>query len=402
MAAPSPIGPRKRGPARSRANLVRADALRNYTRIVEDMGGNPRELLSRVGLQIDDAVSAAQFLPYRKMAELRHLTGLAVARPDFGLALAARQGAVSVLGPLEVATRNSPTLGDAMSYYMAHAVAFSSAVSITLEREPETGRPLFRFDVFVSPLPHSQQVSEHAMALLHHILIELTAGRVRARELWFAHGAVSPMPHYRSYFGTRVEMAMPYTALFLSEADLSAPLPNTATQLFSMADAFIDREFSSTQPLSAQVRSILSRYMAEGTVTMKAVAARLNMHPKTLERRLRDENNSFEAVRTDVRRGSAYRYITETSMPMGDIASMLGYAEPAVLTRVSHEWFGCSPRELRRRAAAGSGSSEKLASPDPPCAARTRVRRLERENARLKRQLSQMQADRGRLPDRRG
>ena len=362
------------------ADIVRADALHGYSALVRSLGGDPDALAGEVGLALDHPAGTTPFIPYHKLAELLHLTARATARPDFGLLLAASQGGTAVLGPLEVAMRNSPTLGDAFDYFIAHAVAFSAAVSIVREEERETGRPYFRFEMYLSRLINAQQIVEHAMGLLHHVIIALSGGKVRSRELWFAHDAQSPIADYRRYFGTRVEMNMPYTALFLSESDLAAPLPDRAQTLFDLANAYIDREYSVFRPLSAQVRSMLTRQLAEGATAKAEIARRFSLHPRTLDRRLRDEGSSFRALVEEVRRDAAYRYLTETALPVTGVAAMVGYSEPAVLTRRCRQWFGCTPRALRTQAAAAAPDRP----PDDESATR-RLAELERENARLRR-----------------
>jgi AraC-like DNA-binding protein len=330
-------------------DLVRAEALGGYAVLVRELGGDPEDLLRRAGIELRDPAGGAQFIPYQKMTELFDDTARILGRADFGLLLAARQGGTSVLGPLEVAMRNSPTLGDAFAYYIDHAAAFSPAVSIVLEEEEETGRPFFRFEMFLPRLRHAQQVAEHAMGLLHHVIIGLTAGKARSRELWFSHGPQSPLAQYRRYFCTRVEMSMPFTALFLSEEDLGVRLPNTARSLFDLADAYIGSEFSMDQPLAAQVRSLLVRQLGEGNSDKSAIAQALSVHPKTLERRLRAEGTSHRTLLGEVRRDAAQRYLTDSKLPMTQIAARLGYSEPAVFTRNCQQWFGAHPSDLRRK-----------------------------------------------------
>jgi AraC-like DNA-binding protein len=79
------------------------------------------------------------------------------------------------------------------------------------------------------------------------------------------------------------------------------------------------------------------------------VAAHFHAHPRTLQRRLRDEGTSFDLIKDDVRRDAALRYVNDASMPLSRIAALLGYSEPSVLTRSFHRWFASSPRQLRNR-----------------------------------------------------
>ncbi len=74
------------------------------------------------------------------------------------------------------------------------------------------------------------------------------------------------------------------------------------------------------------------------------------MHPRTLQRRLRDEGDSFEAIKDSVRRDVALRYLQQPNVSLVRVTEILGYSETSVLSRSCHRWFCASPRELRNAA----------------------------------------------------
>jgi len=79
-----------------------------------------------------------------------------------------------------------------------------------------------------------------------------------------------------------------------------------------------------------------------------SVARLLMIHPRTLQRRLAAEHTSFAAIVDDVRRSEARRYLTTTDLPMSQIASLLGLAEQATLTRCARRWWDSTPTAIRR------------------------------------------------------
>ena len=83
-----------------------------------------------------------------------------------------------------------------------------------------------------------------------------------------------------------------------------------------------------------------------------AQAAQLlgNMHPRTLQRRLREEGTSFEDIKDDVRRDAAARYLSQSDIPLTRVAALLGYSESSVLARSCKRWFDNSPRKVREMA----------------------------------------------------
>lgn len=72
------------------------------------------------------------------------------------------------------------------------------------------------------------------------------------------------------------------------------------------------------------------------------------MHPWALQRRLAGLGTSFETIVTDLRRALALELLRRPDLPMGEIATQLGYSEQSVFTRSFKRWFGATPLAYRR------------------------------------------------------
>jgi AraC-like DNA-binding protein len=84
---------------------------------------------------------------------------------------------------------------------------------------------------------------------------------------------------------------------------------------------------------------------------VEVVAKRLGLTARSLQRRLKDENTSFNAVREDVRQQLSRRYLEE-GLSIAEISFLLGFSEPSAFFRAFKRWTGLTPVEARRRAAA--------------------------------------------------
>ena len=89
-----------------------------------------------------------------------------------------------------------------------------------------------------------------------------------------------------------------------------------------------------------------------GLPALPNVAERLGMSERTLRRRLDAEGASYRTIRDEVRQLLAERYLTTTSLPVTEIAALLGYRDPANFRRAFRRWTGTSP-DARRRAPPG-------------------------------------------------
>lgn len=73
------------------------------------------------------------------------------------------------------------------------------------------------------------------------------------------------------------------------------------------------------------------------------------MTPRSLQRRLKDENTSFNAVREQVRRDLTQRYLAD-NLSISEISFLLGFSEPSAFFRAFKRWTGMTPIEARRAA----------------------------------------------------
>jgi transcriptional regulator GlxA family with amidase domain len=76
------------------------------------------------------------------------------------------------------------------------------------------------------------------------------------------------------------------------------------------------------------------------------------MHPRTLNRRLRNEGTTFRKLLNESRFEVARQLLTGTRLEVGGIAGALGYADISALSHAFHRMAGASPVQWRNRISA--------------------------------------------------
>jgi AraC-like DNA-binding protein len=328
--------------------LVRVDALRNFKTFAAGLGADAAALLRRFQIEPSALDNHNSVIPYRVMVQLLECAAAELKCPDFGMRLAAIQESTKVLGPLDFVMRNSATLGDAFRYCADHVQAYSLATRITLEKVRRSGKVFMRFEILLSRLPHQRQAVEHALTLVQYAAEAISGGRVRGHEVWFNHEPLASIATYRARLNASPRFGQRMNGIFFDEDDLELPVPHTDPQLYEMATSFVDQRFpTAAKTLTARVRTLIERLLIGGSCTHEHVAAALNLHPRTLQRRLREEEESFEGIRDSVRSELALRYLRQPDVPLVRVAAVLGYSETSVLSRSCYRWFATSPRQLR-------------------------------------------------------
>lgn len=335
--------------AQHEVSTLRTEALGGFRELVVVLGGDPAVLLRGAGIEPDLLDSRSGVVAYGAMVKLLERASLKLNCPDFGMRLAALQRRAKVLGPLHVAMRNSPTLGDALRYCADQLQVYGSATQICFERLDDRRR-FMHFEIQLDGLPDERQAVEHALSLIQHAALTITGGRAHAREVWFAHAPGAPLSTYGAHFNAAIRFGQCMNGLSFEEHDLNRPVPDTDPELYEIATNCIDDVFPpAAASMRARVRRIADRLLTEGNCTHERVAAALGLHPRTIQRRLRNEGESFESIKDRVRRDAALCYLQQSNVPLVRLTEILGYSETSVLSRSCHRWFAASPRRLRTK-----------------------------------------------------
>ncbi len=99
----------------------------------------------------------------------------------------------------------------------------------------------------------------------------------------------------------------------------------------------------------AKVRSALTELLPGGAGTADEVAAKLGISKRTLQRKLTEEDTSFQKQLNGTRELLAKNYIRNTEMSSEDIAFQLGYQELNPFLRAFSVWTGMSVSEYKNK-----------------------------------------------------
>ena len=101
--------------------------------------------------------------------------------------------------------------------------------------------------------------------------------------------------------------------------------------------------------LALEVQRALTARVAGGDTRIDALARQLAMSGRTLQRRLAAEGVSYQELLDEARKEAAGRYISESTLAIGEIAYLVGYSEPAPFHRAFKRWYGMTPEAFRQK-----------------------------------------------------
>ncbi len=260
---------------------------------------------------------------------------------------------VASQGIFGYALMTSATVGDALRLLIRYSRAILPGIQIGVRRH--TGRVAVEVEAGLLPQALARFYCEVLYAAIVHngrLLVGEDYGVIPRLDLDY------PPPvdasQYLLTFGPDVHFGSERTALSLPEAMLGVAI-STANPV---AQEIFRRECDRLAALDSRHGSVSERVqqvlLQAGTEfpTGADVARQLHMSESTLQRRLAKEGCRYQQLLDQVRYRLAREYLQGTTLPVAEIASLLGFSDAANFRRTFHRWSHTTPSAVRRAAGA--------------------------------------------------
>lgn len=175
-------------------------------------------------------------------------------------------------------------------------------------------------------------------------------------ELWFDY----PEPEYFSAFRERLPTCrfdMGANQICFPAEQLARRINTGDPVMAQLMTEKLEREREARrQQQPGDILALLRPHLVcgdNGYPNLEAVCAQLFMSTRTLKRKLQQVGTGFQVLLDEVRLNDAKRMLSQSSRSIEDIASWMGYAEPANFTHAFRRWTGITPSEWRMQAHTG-------------------------------------------------
>jgi AraC-like DNA-binding protein len=312
--------------------------------LLKDLGLSPQDLLRRARLPQDLLSRPAPSLSTEEYFRL--WDGMADLMDDQAFPLRLGQSIpVEAFSPPIFACFCSPDLNAALAR-LSQYKPLIGPMTLTVSRETD------RTAVTLGGLPDSAPLPASLIATELVFLVHLArlATREHIEPLAAYVAADLPARHrYDAYFGRQVSDA-PANGLVFSANDARRPFLTANEAMWSTFEPQLRTrlgDLATDATFRDRVSACLMESLAGGQCTMPDIAGRLAVSTRTLQRRLHDENTSFQDVLNDLREGLARHYLANTVHTSAEISFLLGYDDPNSFIRAFHAWTGQTPERVR-------------------------------------------------------
>jgi AraC-like DNA-binding protein len=142
-----------------------------------------------------------------------------------------------------------------------------------------------------------------------------------------------------------------HTRLHIPRAMFDEPLPQADRQTLEMCMAQCDVLVQSCEHRRGITALVRSKLFRDSGVfpTLPDVAAELDIHPRTLRRRLAEEGTSFRALLNEARSMVAVDLLRNVGLTVEEVSTRLGYTEVSTFSHAFKHWHGVAPSAYSRR-----------------------------------------------------
>jgi AraC-like DNA-binding protein len=187
--------------------------------------------------------------------------------------------------------------------------------------------------------------------ILHGLMCWLVGRRIPLRLVDFRCSEPEGVADYRSFFGAPVGFGRKHSRIAFAARYLALPVIRDEVALkpfLRAAPANLLVRYRYDAGLVSRIRARLRATPPADWPDAAAMAQALRLSPSTLRHRLRQEGQSWNGLRDELRRDLAITALTESTRGVAEIALELGFAEPSAFHRAFRKWTSKSPGAYRR------------------------------------------------------
>ena len=119
-------------------------------------------------------------------------------------------------------------------------------------------------------------------------------------------------------------------------------------EFLQQAPACLLVKYRDQASMTERIRRMLRRYLTEEMPSLEDISQMLATTPQTLRRRLQREGQGYQLIKDALRRDVAVEFLTQTDLPLLEVAAKVGFSEASTFHRAFKGWTGLTPGAYRQ------------------------------------------------------
>ena len=312
---------------------------------LQAQGVETDSLLREAGMSPTQMENPNQRIEVSQMTRLWQAAGQLTGDPCFTLRLAER-AQPDMFSGLGLAIAFSDNIGEAIQRICRFSTVASSAANLEAVAGPEGSlEVIYRLNT-----PIAGEAIEAFMACGGWILKQISQDRFKVKEVHFCHDKSVHRDQFEAFFQAPVFFNAPVYKFVLDKNTLELPCYQSNPDLARNIENWMAEYLASIDapPLAAKVRRLLLENIMDGVIDQVAVADRLAMSTRALQRGLKQEGLSFRELLESTRRDLAEKFLRQPELSLTEICYLLGFSDQSNFTKAFKRWTGETPASYRQ------------------------------------------------------
>ncbi|MFC3679781.1 AraC family transcriptional regulator [Bacterioplanoides pacificum] len=322
--------------------------LHQLAEVVAGYGVNTAEWLESLQVpqpQADNNAMSLSWEQFRQMVlQACELTG----EPSFGL-LVGQRLLVNTHGILGYAAMNAGSVRQGAELVEKFLSLRTDLVRVEVEERDDDYRLHFieRFDLG----DIRQPVLEAIILAIKNVLDFIAMADANACTVCFPFAPDADSGFLQSLFRCRVQYQQDWAGIHLPKELADKPLLMANSGSYRDALEICQKELEKIQQNSSLTDRIYRLMLSNNNSfpSLELTARYFHMTPRTLHRRLQQEDTSYKDILDQVRQRLAIQYLDSGKMTVQEVAYSLGYSEVANFRRAFKRWHGIPPSDYLKQ-----------------------------------------------------
>lgn len=335
------------------AAMSQPTVVASWTHAVLDFAGAEGQdvaaLCEKAGLSSEILEDKEHRVPYARHLALWQALQERVDDPAFGLRMGLTAASAQSLDALGYLMRSSATMGEVFRQLERFRPLVNEAAiqKVLVEEEHAV-----LVDGPLHGAPWPPLYSDQVAATYYGLASTWSGVDLRGTRIELPHGEpdCESSPH-RDLLGDGVEFGATRLAVHMPRGFRERPLVTAEPHLAAHLEQHARHLLSSLpeDPFLGRVVESLNGLLSEGAPPrVDFVAKDLALSRRSLQRRLREHDTTFQELVDGVRHRTALRVLSETDLSLDDCAERLGFRNVSAFRRAFVRWVGAPPGRVRR------------------------------------------------------
>lgn len=196
----------------------------------------------------------------------------------------------------------------------------------------------------------ARQSVDIAYAGALHILYLLTGKAFQPKKVMYRYPRIGDTSEHERIFKCRPAFNKPCNCIVFSITDAQTPVIGYNKELNAIFRNLLEAEMakqSNGVTFTSEVRQMILKHFQFAFPQLEEIATHMHITPRTLQRKLQEENTSFRLLSDLIKQELAHSLLNNKKLSIAQIAYKLGYAEPSTFQRAFRQWTGKSPNAFR-------------------------------------------------------